>query len=984
MKYKKTLIASSIGLGLIAAYAVAGFWILPAVAERKLPDIVKDLTGQTLRLGELHFNPFEMRLAIDDVELSDAGGASLLAFQSLAIDIGAIESLHKRGIVLSEIHWLQPVVNIERRPDGRFNFADAVPKSPEQEATTQPQQPSELIDVWLDTLSISDGQLRWRDTLGGADVTETLTAIDLSLSDFTTQAAEPFPFNLSLRAAAGGELTVTGKLGLSPLLSQGEIRLNALPLSKISAMFVQPYLPIAIRNGVLTLATQYDFSMPTSALDLRFEQGTLTINQLEVTESAGTAPLLTIPSLDVSGIQVDVGKQQVQIGRVATQNGAVKAWLQPDGRVNYQALFAPSESAAPSQAPVADETSSAKPWLIAIDDLAIQGYQVHFTDQTLKKPLELALNELEIGIQHFRSDQNQALPVQFGARLNESGHLKLNGNLLVSPFSADWAIELAAIDLKTFQGYIDPFVQLDLIDGKFNTQGQLALKSTPDMQIVYRGNAQIDDLITRDKAKNKDFVKWKQLAFDQMAIDVARQDYRFAKVIFEKPYFRFNIKKDGSTNIDDILVSNSVTAAKPSHEPVAKKSAKGDVAKAASDPVISIGKIEMKAGESDFADYSLILPFVAQIKSLQGEVDGFTSNTDDAAKLKLQGKVYDLATVNIDGKHQFKSGDSAIALKFSHMPLPLITPYMAEFAGYRIERGQMALDLKYSIKQGQLEAQNKIFIDQLTLGEKVENPKAVSLPLDFAIALLKDSDGKINLDFPISGSLNDPKFSVASLVADVLVNLVKKTVTSPFKAIASLMNGDDDYSAIAFKPGDSTVSPEEAGKLAGIAKALQQKTELVLEIKGLSYEVLDWPAMRTSAVTDILKRMKSGELRDKGENVLMEYIELSDSDYKRLLAKFYAEVFPSEIDYSLLGAPRMKNNSGVEFYSTALMQLEAIMQPETQRMNDLAVERANQIAKHLIDVLGVDRSRIFVLATELKVGDRETPLESILSLNVRS
>jgi len=560
--------------------------------------------------------------------------------------------------------------------------------------------------------------------------------------------------------------------------------------------------------------------------------------------------------------------------------------------------------------------------------------------------------------------------------LNQAGQLKLGGNTRLSPFAADWAIELAAIDLKPFQGYIDPFVQLDLIDGRLYSQGHLLLKPT-DAQTVYRSNARIDDLVTRDQARNRDFVKWQRLAIEQMVIDVGRQHYRFGNVALDQPYLRFNIKEDGTTNIDDIWQP------RPGQPPAKTKDKdKTKPGETSPEPVISIGKIAMRAGESDFADHSLILPFVARMRALQGEVSGFTSNTDEAAKLRLQGMVYDLATVNNEGTHRFKSGDSVIALSFRHLPLPLITPYMAEFAGYRIERGQMDLDLQYSIKQGRLEAQNKIFIDQLALGERVEIPRAVSLPLEFAIALLKDNNDRIELDFPIRGSLDDPKFSVASLVADVLVNLVKKTVTSPFRAIAALMNGKNDYSAIAFTPGAATLSPDETGKLAGIASALQQRPRLALEIKGLAYQVQDWPAMRTRAVTDILKRMKSGELRDRGENIPMEYIELSASDYRRLLAKFYAEVFPGEIDYTLLGEPRMKNNPAVEFYSTALMQLEAIMQPDTLRMNDLAVERANQIAKYLIDVLGIARSRIFVLATDIRVGDHDSPLESLLSLNV--
>lgn len=142
--------------------------------------------------------------------------------------------------------------------------------------------------------------------------------------------------------------------------------------------------------------------------------------------------------------------------------------------------------------------------------------------------------------------------------------------------------------------------------------------------------------------------------------------------------------------------------------------------------------------------------------------------------------------------------------------------------------------------------------------------------------------------------------------------------------------------------------------------------------------------MRFDAVKDILKKMKSGEMRDKGDKVRHEYIELSDDEYKRLLAKFYAEVFPQKIDHSLFGKPRIKSNPDGDFYSLAITELEGIMKPDPQRLNDLAVSRANQIAKYLTEKVGVDRGRIYILATQLNSKDTQGVIRALLSLNVAS
>lgn len=70
------------------------------------------------------------------------------------------------------------------------------------------------------------------------------------------------------------------------------------------------------------------------------------------------------------------------------------------------------------------------------------------------------------------------------------------------------------------------------------------------------------------------------------------------------------------------------------------------------------------------------------------------------------------------------------------------------------------MDVAYFIENGQLKAVNHLNLDQLTLGEPVDSPQATKLPVRFALALLTDRRGQINLNLPIEGSLGDPQFRV--------------------------------------------------------------------------------------------------------------------------------------------------------------------------------------------------------------------------------
>ncbi len=977
MKIKSPVAGALIVSGLLGLYAISGFYLIPAVARHKLPPLVAELTGREPRLQAVHFNPFSLRVEVEGFGLNTDDDQPLLSFEYLSVDFDALESISTRGVVFDQVLVRKPEINVARKADGRFNFEALVPKASEPENAPATEEPSPALAVLVHRLAIEGGRAAWSDALLPEPGNENIMPIDLTVDEFNTRPDGPAKFALALDIASGGRLEWHGNFNLASMTSNGQVKLEQLALPKVWRLFLRDILPLEITDGELSLQADYQFNGIEPAIDVSVANAGLDIQRLALAEPSKPDPLVAIPELKLSGVAVDVGKRQVNIASLSSQNAQIKAWLQADGQLNYQRLFAGEAPAAPTTAqvaPVADTETSAA-WQVRLDELALTNYKVQFSDLGPAKPVEVVLSEMNCKLTQFSTATGAKLPLQFAAKFNQSGTLKLNGDMVLEPFVADWDLDIRNIELNGFEPYIDPYVKLDLVDGEFSTQGHLRLDTANELQVLYRGDASIDNLLTRDEIKNKDFVKWARLGLNQLAIDVAKQQYGLGKVTLDKPYVRFMIKKEGTTNFDEIIVTRS--EASP-----AAKSPSTAPAKAAVEPTISIGRIEVKDGRSDFADYSLILPFVAEMNSLKGEVDGFASNSDKAAKLKLQGKVYDLATVAIKGNYQFNNGDSNIALNFTHMPLPLVTPYMAEFAGYKIEKGQMALELQYSLQHAQLQAQNKILIDQLTLGEKVDNPKAVSLPLNLAIALLKDSDGKINLDFPISGSLEDPQFSVGALVADVLVNVVKKVVASPFKAIASIFDDDVDPSNVVFAPGSSEISQEESAKLSQVSSALTSKPELVLEIKGVAYQAQDWSVLRFDALTEVLKKMKSGELRDKGEKIRSEYIELSEGDYKRLLAKFYAEVFPNEIDYSVLGRPRMKHNPDVEFYDTARKQLEAIMPPEPQRLDKLAVERANRIAKYLSDQAGIDRSRIYILATEVQTGETNAPAQSMLSLNV--
>ena len=184
-----------------------------------------------------------------------------------------------------------------------------------------------------------------------------------------------------------------------------------------------------------------------------------------------------------------------------------------------------------------------------------------------------------------------------------------------------------------------------------------------------------------------------------------------------------------------------------------------------------------------------------------------------------------------------------IATSFKRVELTTLTPYSGKFAGYRIRKGRLNLDLHYLITKGQLKAENKVVVEQLQLGEKVDSPDAVSLPLKLAIALLKDVDGKISIELPVTGDLNNPQFSVMPIVWQTLRNLIVKAAAAPFKMIGGLVSGggSEDLGSVSFAPGSSDLSKDAEGALNKLSSALKERPALRLEIEGTAAANSDGP-----------------------------------------------------------------------------------------------------------------------------------------------
>jgi len=533
--------------------------------------------------------------------------------------------------------------------------------------------------------------------------------------------------------------------------------------------------------------------------------------------------------------------------------------------------------------------------------------------------------------------------------------------------------------LKSFQSYVDSVAQLELVTGTAALDGKFQYRTLgghgPEMR--YKGSVSIDGFGAVDRLHSEDFLKWESLLFNGLVLDVQPDKLSISEIVANQPYVRVIIWPDSTVNLTEIFSAQDGETT-------------NDVDSEAQTPIpVTIDTVCIENASVNFSDLSLKPNFAMGIQGLNGTVKGLSSKSLARADVLLEGKVDKYAPVKIDGQINPLSEDvyTDLALFLKNIELSTFTPYSGKFAGYAIKKGKLSLDLKYKLSENLLVGENEIFMDQFTFGECIDSPDATTLPVRLAAALLKDREGKIDIDLPVRGDLNDPEFSYGRIVVNALVNLITKIVSSPFDMLAGLVGGDGEgLSFVEFKFGSAALGTEQIRKLEQLAKGLHKRPALRLEIKGVADTKHDRVAL---AEAELLGQLKRAKLKELGAAELpvparTEDISLSDDDYVRLITQAYADKFgehPStlfEIESETSESPKIEPEVLIAAARQRLIEKIAVDETSLRR---LAQERARQIKDHLIRKGEIPNERVFMVEVKINHASDADMIRTNLTLS---
>ncbi|AXI63504.1 hypothetical protein DLD99_24510 [Pseudomonas kribbensis] len=946
----------------LALYSLLGFLILPGIALRVANQQLANYATVPAHIQRIELNPFSLEVTLWGLVIGEPGKEQV-GFERLYANL-QLDSLWTKALHLSDIELDKPKTEILFAKDGKLNLLGLF-KLPASEPT--PADPNaKPFPLRIDRIKLAGGNVHFEDARPSEPIEFLYDKLDFELNNLSTLPEDNADMTLVAIGPAGGQIDWKGNFSLIPIASEGTLKVTDGQM-KAFWPYVRDAVPLVLENGVVSLSTDYKLNL-SKETELLLSNVAVSVAPFAIKAPDGR-PLAKLDRLDVSETTVDLAKQQVVVGKIRSQKLETWAALEADGQLDWQKLFAsqpskpaakaaaePKSTPAAADSPKTEPAAPGKPWQVLLKDVQLRDYKVHLADRSAKPEVTLDVTPLNVDLQNFDSLNGSPFNVKLDAGLGKQGKINADGVVNLAPVTAQLNVKTQDIDLRVAQSYINPFIRLELRSGMLGSDLKVNLKSTEPLALSVTGRAQVDQLHTLDTLKTRDFLKWQQVVVeglnyqhgDSLSID---------RINLFQPYARFMINDDRTTNIDDLLIPQP-----------ADSGAKTAAAKPASNskPLgIHIGGIVINDGSANFADFSLTPNFATAIQQLNGQIGTIDSRQAKPASVDVKGKVDRYAPVTIKGAvNPFDPMASLdIATSFKRVELTTLTPYSGKFAGYRIRKGRLNLDLHYLITKGQLKAENKVVVEQLQLGEKVDSPDAVSLPLKLAIALLKDVDGKISIELPVTGDLNNPQFSVMPIVWQTLRNLIVKAAAAPFKLIGGLVSGggSEDLGTVSFAPGSSELNKDAEAALVKLSQALKERPALRLEIEGTAAQSSDGPLLAEQRLEREYQYNYYKMLQRRGDKVPAQasLIQVPDNEKGPLLEGIYRTRLKTQ-------PPAEWKDLGKE-ERTAKMRADVIKfwSSSDVLLRQLGQDRASSIKDYLVDKGQLADDRVYFIDANL-------------------
>ncbi len=870
------------------------------------------------------------------------------------------------------------------------------PAAPKQESKESVKPLIELslpFTVKINQAAVKDMHIRFSDKMVSPAVIKEISSLDFIFTDAEIGSKAAGKFDVHILTGDDEEIKTAGDFHVeNDVDANGSVFVNGIDLKNFRPYLV-PYLGDNVTLENVAVNLNFKARLSQTGLGLEVFDGQVTLDKFGLTEQGKDTPLVQFDQLALSKIACNLLKQEAEVGLVELHQAQVEVNRDKKGRMDLlvaieQALKTggdPKETAttakpvAQKQAvPKQDEQSASAPaWVATIHKTVLDQCRVQFTDQAKKEPVNVVMNDIGVTVENISTKKGETSTFNASMTNKNEGKINLYGSFDISGPKATVNVDLNRIDVNTAEPYFTDFLKISISKGYLNTKGTVvvtpAKKKSEPPKVTYKGRVSLNNFLSKNKVDNTDFFRCKSLYATGMDISVNPIKVVIDKIALTDFYQRAILNQDAQLNYKQIIVEQpeDKSAAKDKFKPKAASGKGGSEI-----PDIRINAITLQGGHINFSDYFTKPNFTANMTEIAGSLTGLSSKGQTHAQLVLKGVHGGYAPLDITGQLDPLKDNRFIDLtiSFKNIELPKFNVYSKKFLGYEIEKGKLILDLHYNIDGDQLNSSNRVLFDQLTLGKKVDSKDATSLPLEFAISLLKNSKGEIDLDLPITGDISDPKFHFGKVVGTVLKNFIMGIVTAPFKFLGGLVGvgSGQDLGYVTFDPGKSLLDQAQKEKLDKLATVLGKKPKLKLEIMSRYNQLKDAEQLRYEAYEAMVLSMD----KKLPEDGTVKLTDLDEEKRTKLIEKSYDKAeFPKPRDES--GKEKELTLDEKEKLLVTSMPLEG------EALSDLGRERGHVISRYLTQTGKIDIRRVFVTEPDPVAEDEENNARIKATFNLK-
>ena len=996
-KYRRAI---GIFAAVLSVYALAGFFLVPWLIKKNAVEIVADTIGAELRIENVAVNPFVLSLQVDGVALDDPSGAPVLRVHQIFVNF-QLSSLFRWAWTFDEVRIDAPEAFLARDSGGVFNIGFLMPQSGEPEAMDVAETPGETkpARLLIFTFAVNDSVVNWHDEVPSDPVRTRFGPVNIAIAQLNTLPDRAGQQDVVITTETSGTLGWSGSLQLNPLSSAGRASVAGSHFPLTSA-YIKHETGFEIVDGTADI----DFEYQIAALD----DGTIEANisafnlsfdgvQVRTFNSAfgidePDRDVLQLPRVTLEGGLFRWPERTIAAESFSIDDAVVSLYRNESGRLNILPVKRNDAPAVESETgPAAANAGPQTDWQLSLSEFRVNRMALALEDHSVDPAAEIGYRSLDISMRNINNKPSAAFPTSLTMLARTDGTLTMDGTIGVLPSPVvSLEVNVDKLALANAHPYLQPLADVNLDSGALNFAGNLAISDSEPLSLA--GDLEIVDFLITETDVGSKLGSWATLRANKLALSAANRSLEISEIRLEDAYADILIAEDGSVNLGRAKKG----VAQSGEEEVAARESEADegsnVAESQSTedggdslPMITVGRVVVANAAADFADFSLPLPFAAKIAELSGQLSTVATASVMPSTVSLEGKVDEFGLVRVTGHATplDPSANTDINVVFENVQMPKFSAYTIPFAGRKIASGHLDLDLGYKVTASELEGENKIILRDFELGDKVDHPGAMSLPLGLAVALLKDAEGRINIDLPVRGNVDDPEFKYGGVVMKALANLIVGIVASPFKLLANLVGAESsELEYLHFVDGRSDLTGPELEKSVKLSEALKIRPELMLQFGGGVDPAADGVALRTASVeTEIERRIATltGEETD-GAMYTENRFEVIEQMYREseITADPNASLAEIRDEYTSSAAT---DASGTEekfdalAYAEHLRRLLVDRQPlSDQELSELAAARAANAREAIVTASPELGARIEVVESTTVSRDEGEPV----------